>query len=263
MKIVEGQVAVVTGAASGIGFALCQALAARGVRLVMADVNKELLETAASGIGADRAVTFAGDVSKVDDVAGCRAAALDAFQRVDFVFNNAGVVLPFRPMWEHSAEDWDWLLGINLWGVIHGIRTFVPDFVRQGSGHIVNTASMAGVSVLPFNGVYNASKHAVVSLTETLAGELAQRAPGVHASVVCPGLVPTRIAPRGTQPAQALSRAVVAPEAGSNTVTAGEAASRIVAGIEADSTYIFTNPGSRTRIEQRFNGIREALEDWH
>jgi NADP-dependent 3-hydroxy acid dehydrogenase YdfG len=260
MKIESGQVAVVTGAASGIGLAICEALAARGVRLVMADVARDLLREAADRLGtATAAIAFPCDVSSGDNVAGLRRAALDAFGRIDLVFNNAGVVLAFKPMWEHEREDWDWLMGVNLGGVINGIRTFVPDLVRQNSGHIINTASMAGVSILPFNGVYNASKHAVVSLTETLAAELAQRAPGVNATVVCPGLVPTRVKARGT-PDPALTREAVASGAQNYTITAGQAASEILAAIEANQVYVFTNQGARERIEARFSGIRDALE---
>jgi NAD(P)-dependent dehydrogenase (short-subunit alcohol dehydrogenase family) len=263
VEIKEGQVAVVTGAASGIGFALSDALAARGARLVMADINEELLRDSAARINRkSAAVAVCGDVSRAEDVAALRAKALEAFGRVDLVVNNAGVVLPFVPMWEHSLDDWQWLMGINLWGVIHGIRTFVPDLIAQGSGHIVNTASMAGVSVIPFNGVYNASKHAVVSLTETLAGELAQRAPGVHATVVCPGLVPTRIAPRGVTRAAVESQRPVA-RAENYAITAEEAAARIVAGVEQNLTYVFTNPGSSALIEARFAEIRHAFQPWN
>src|SRR4051812_35871630 len=198
MKISEGQVAVITGAASGIGLGICKALAERGVHLVLADVDAARLDAAAAEVQASEApLVQRCDVSIAGDVGALAEAALSRFGRIDLAFNNAGVVLPFKPMWEHGAEDWDWLLGINLWGVIYGIRAFVPPMVKQGSGHIVNTASMAGMTVLPFNGVYNASKHAVVSLTETLAEEFRQRVPGVRASVVSPGLVPTAAAPRG------------------------------------------------------------------
>lgn len=263
MNIQEGNVAVITGAASGIGFALCKELAARSARLVMADINEELLQQSASEIGGeDRVVARRCDVSLADDVAALRTCALDAFGRVDMIVNNAGVVLPFRPMWEHGDKDWDWLLRINLSGVINGIRAFVPGFVAQGSGHVVNTASMAGVTVIPFNGVYNASKHAVVSLTETLAAELAQRAPGVHATVVCPGLVPTGIGAKGP-PNSTLSRKAIAPEAVPHTIDVALAAARIIAGVEADKVYVFTNPGARERIEARFSGIRNAMEEWN
>jgi len=258
VKLSEGQVAVVTGAASGIGLGLCKALAERGLRLVLADVDAARLDAAAAEIqAADAPLAQRCDVAKADDVRALADAALRRFGRIDLAFNNAGVVLPFKPMWEHGAEDWDWLLGINLWGVIHGIRTFVPLMVEQDSGHIVNTASMAGMTVLPFNGVYNASKHAVVSLTETLAEELRQRAPGVRASVVCPGLVPTAAASRGG--AAGMSRASVAPGAEKNTISLAEAVTGIIAGVERDDVYIFTNPGSRQRIEARFAGILAAL----
>lgn len=259
MKIESGQVAVVTGAASGIGLAICEALAVRGVRLVVADLAQDRLREAVERLGTTAGVIACQcDVANVKEVEALRQTALDAFGQIDLVFNNAGVVLAFKPMWEHAAEDWDWLMGINLGGVINGIRTFVPDLVRQNSGHIINTASMAGVTILPFNGVYNASKHAVVSLTETLAAELAQRAPGVHATVVCPGIVPTRIKPRGT-PDPALSRENVASGAQNYAISAEQAAGEILAGIETDQVYVFTNQGARERIEARFSEIRDAL----
>jgi NADP-dependent 3-hydroxy acid dehydrogenase YdfG len=261
MKIETGIVAVVTGAASGIGYAVCEALAARGVQLVMADINDDLLQVSMQRLAACTSVIGCRcDVANSEDVAALRIAALESFGRIDLVFNNAGVVLAFKPMWEHELANWEWLLGINLGGVINGIRTFVPDMVLRNRGHIVNTASMAGVTVLPFNGPYNASKHAVVSLTETLAGELAQRAPGVHATVVCPGLVPTGVTPRGKAD-PALSRAVIAGGAQNYTITAEQAATEILAAIEADQVYVFTNQGSRERIQQRFDGILEALRE--
>jgi NAD(P)-dependent dehydrogenase (short-subunit alcohol dehydrogenase family) len=263
MKIEEGQVAIVTGAASGIGRKLCAELAGRGVRLVMADIDRERLDAAVAEIGAiSPAVAQPCNVSQDADIVALRANALAAFGRIDLVFNNAGVVLPFRPMWEHSADDWEWLMGINLRSVVHGIRTFVPDMVSQGSGHIINTASMAGVSVLPFNGPYNAAKHAVVSLTETLAAELAQQAPGVRATVVCPGRVPTRIGSKGPDNGTA-PRSPLAPGAEANTIDVALAVARIIGGIEADKVYIFTHPGSRERIAARFAGVRDGLEAWN
>ncbi|MET0860608.1 MAG: SDR family NAD(P)-dependent oxidoreductase [Microbacterium sp.] len=270
MKIETGQVAVVTGAASGIGYALAAALHARGVRVVLADVEADALDAAAQRLSAVTPLeTVICDVSDAAAVAELRRTAVERHGRVDLVFNNAGVMLPFAPMWERSLEDWQWILGVNLNGVINGIREFVPLFVAQGRGHLVNTASLAGASVIPFNGPYNATKHAVVSLTETLAAEFAQVAPDVHASVILPGIVPTRIADaaRNRPDAPASVRSVESaaedhgPDASSlaNVVQPDELAQRVLQALEQDQLYIFTNPGSDALTEARFADIREDL----
>jgi NAD(P)-dependent dehydrogenase (short-subunit alcohol dehydrogenase family) len=195
MKLEGGQVAVITGAASGIGFGIAEALAQRGLDIVAADVQPDALADAvtrleSSGVSALGVPTDVRDRSAVDALA---SAALDRFGRVDVVCNNAGVISPPAPMWEVPQSDWDWVLTVNLGGVINGISAFVPHLVHQGSGHVVNTASMAGISVAPYQGPYTASKHAVVALSEALALELAEAAPGVGVTVVCPGLIATNI----------------------------------------------------------------------
>ncbi|MET0928547.1 MAG: SDR family NAD(P)-dependent oxidoreductase [Aeromicrobium sp.] len=270
MKIETDHVAVVTGAASGIGFALAAALHARGVRLVLADVEADALDAAARKLSTDTPPdAVVCDVSDADAVAELRRTAVERHGRVDFVFNNAGVVLPFGPMWERSLDDWQWILGVNLHGVINGIREFAPLLVAQGSGHLVNTASMAGTSVIAFNGPYNATKHAVVSLTETLAAEFAQVAPDVHASVILPGLVPTRIGDaarnRPNAPASVSFDESVSEDRGpdehslANVVEPDELALRVLQALEQDQLYIFTNPGSDAPTEARFAGVREDL----
>lgn len=191
----HGRVAVVTGAASGIGLALAERLAAEGMRVAMADVERGALADASAAVAATGAdvLAVATDVSNGDEVDALRDAVLDRFGAVDLVCNNAGVG-GGGTMWELTTADWAWVLGVNLWGVIHGIRAFVPLLVDQGHGHVVNTASMAGLTSPPFMGPYNASKHAVVTISETLHGELAMLGAGVGVSVLCPGWVNTRIA---------------------------------------------------------------------
>jgi NAD(P)-dependent dehydrogenase (short-subunit alcohol dehydrogenase family) len=187
-------VAVVTGAASGIGLGLSERLAGEGMRVVMADVEEPALAEAAdllAGRGAE-VLPVVTDVSLPDQVDALRDRALEAFGAVHLVCNNAGVADLGRPMWEMSHADWEWVLGVNLWGVINGIRTFVPELLRQDAAHVVNTASMAGL-MTGVLGPYSATKHAVVALSEALHVQLAGRGAPVGVSVLCPGWVRTRI----------------------------------------------------------------------
>lgn len=195
MESFEGRVAVITGGASGIGLATAERLAAAGMKIVLADVEAGRLETAVAGLeaaGAD-AIAVPTDVAKASAVEALAKATLDHFGAVHVLFNNAGVALS-GASWENSLEDWEWVLGVNLWGVVHGVRTFVPILLEQGGeGHIVNTASMAGMISNPGMSVYNVTKFSVVTLTETLYLELKAMSSPVSASVVCPGFIRTRI----------------------------------------------------------------------
>jgi NAD(P)-dependent dehydrogenase (short-subunit alcohol dehydrogenase family) len=173
MKLEAGQVAVVTGGASGLGLAMAHEFAARGLSIVL-------------GVPTD--------VRFPDQVDALAAATIERFGRVDVICNNAGVATMSGATWEVPLEDWKWILDVNLLGVVHGVRSFVPHLVAQNSGHVVNTASMAGVSAGPGMAPYLASKHAVFALTEGLTAELAESAPGVRVTVVCPGSLDTNIA---------------------------------------------------------------------
>ena len=198
MRLEPGQVAVVTGAASGIGRALADAFAARGLHIVAVDVEAEPLHAAAEGIrtatGVD-VLDVALDVTDADALLRLRDAVLDRFGRVDVLCNNAGVVGPRVPTWEQRPEDWSWVVNVNLWGVVHGLAAFLPVMIDIGRGHVVNTASIAGLVPVRGGGraPYAASKYAVVGLSETLQVELAEHAPDVHVTVLCPGPVATRI----------------------------------------------------------------------
>jgi NAD(P)-dependent dehydrogenase (short-subunit alcohol dehydrogenase family) len=191
-----GKVAVITGAASGFGRAFAEKGAALGMKLVLADVDEAALARAVEELraaGAD-AIGVCTDVSRGDDVEALAQATLDAFGRVHLLFNNAGVgALGY--LWECSANDWSWVFGVNVMGVAHGVRVFTPIMLRQNEpAHIVNTASVAGLLSPSAMGIYNASKHAVVSLTETLYHDLRQSGAPVGCSLLCPAYVPTGIA---------------------------------------------------------------------
>ncbi|MBJ20978.1 MAG: SDR family NAD(P)-dependent oxidoreductase [bacterium] len=195
MKEFDGRVAVVTGAASGIGKALCERFAREGMKLVMADIEKGPLAEAAKEIEALGAevLTVRTDVSQADDLSALAEATLERFGKVHVVCNNAGVFAGGRT-WEAIGTDWEWVLGVNLYGVLHGIRAFVPILLEQNEpGHVVNTCSMAGLINTPFAGAYNVSKHAALSLTETLYHELNTLETPVGCSALCPELIRTGI----------------------------------------------------------------------
>jgi NAD(P)-dependent dehydrogenase (short-subunit alcohol dehydrogenase family) len=191
----HGKVAVVTGGASGIGYALARRFAAEGARVVIGDIEEAALDRAVSELR-DAGAEVEGVVTDVTDPAQMQAlaaAAVDRFSGVHIFCNNAGVG-GGGLAWEMPLSTWEWVIGVNLWGVIHGVRAFVPLLMQQTEAHIVNTASVAGLVAAPFMGPYNASKHAVVAISETLHHELALSAPHVKVSVLCPGWVNTKIA---------------------------------------------------------------------
>lgn len=193
MKLNPGQVAVVTGAASGIGFALAEGFARRGLDVVLADVQADALDGATARIAAHgvTALAVVTDVSKEASVQALAAATMERFGKVDVVCNNAGVG-GRGDAWTGPLAGWDWVLGVNLYGVVHGIRAFLPHLVMGGGGHIVNTASIAGLYP-GFAPAYDASKHAVVALSEGLYGQMSMAGLGIGVSVICPGWVNTKI----------------------------------------------------------------------
>ena len=199
MKEFKDKVAVVTGAASGIGRGIAERCAQEGMKVVLADIEEAALMKASNELRANGAETVAleTDVSKADHVERLALETLDRFGVVHLLFNNAGVDT-LSWIWKYTTSDWEWLLGVNLWGVIHGIRVFVPIMLEQDVDcHIVNTASLAGLMSYPSSGIYQVTKHAVVSLSETLYHELNQIDAKVHVSVLCPAGVRTRIAESG------------------------------------------------------------------
>jgi NAD(P)-dependent dehydrogenase (short-subunit alcohol dehydrogenase family) len=195
MQTLEGRVAVVTGAASGIGLALAERFAAEGMKVVMADVEADALEAAAAAVRATaRAVLpVRVDVARAEDVERLARETYTAFGAAHVVCNNAGVAV-IGAVHEHSLADWQWVIGVNLWGVIHGVRAFVPRMLAGGDeGHIVNTASIAGLTTAPFMSVYDVTKHGVVALSESMYREFQATGAPIGVSVVCPGLINTNI----------------------------------------------------------------------
>jgi NAD(P)-dependent dehydrogenase (short-subunit alcohol dehydrogenase family) len=264
MNELSGKVAVVTGAASGIGEALARRFAREGMRVVLADVERDALARVARDLGPN-ALAVPTDVSRLADVEALARATLDKFGAVHVVCNNAGVVAA-GPCWEVSHADWEWVLGVNLWGVIHGVRVFVPLMLEQGTeGHVVNTASMAGLISGPFNGVYNVTKQGVVALSETLHLDLALAGAKVKVSVLCPGWVNTRIAdsdrnrpPSARVPSwqpddpnmQQVIRQLLATGLAPDRV-----AGLVVDAIRAERLYVLTHPEWKAMIRQRMDDI--------
>jgi NAD(P)-dependent dehydrogenase (short-subunit alcohol dehydrogenase family) len=269
MRDVHGKVAVVTGAASGIGFALAERFLAEGMKVVLADVEDAALARAAAALGApDRTLAVRTDVSRPGDVETLAARTLAAFGAVHVVCNNAGVAGDPAPVWEQTPESFRWVMDVNFWGVVHGIRTFVPILLRQGGeGHVVNTASMAGHLSMPLLSPYHASKFAVVTISESLYHELALIGSPVKASVLCPGFVRTRIMQsernRPTEhpverPASEAARAFLAAyeDMVADGMPPDRVAERVVDAIRAERFWIFPHPEMLEALQARAAGIQ-------
>ena len=265
MKMLEGKVAAVTGAASGLGRAMALAFAGEGMHAALADVdepglNSTLNEVQGRGV---RAFAMRVDVSRYQEVESFCSKAIAQFGATHVVCNNAGVS-PLGAVWENTLADWQWILGVNLWGVIHGVRAFVPRLLAQGEGHVVNTASVAGLISPPGMGAYNVTKHAVVALSESLYHDLRLRGSPVGVSVLCPAYVPTGIAdsernrPRellnpGKNPSkeEALLRKAVA----SGKLSADDVARAVVAAVKEERFYVLTHPRIKGAIRARMEDI--------
>ncbi len=269
MKTLREKVAVVTGAASGIGLAMAERFAAEGMRVVLADVEEQALATAERALAARGAQTLAvrTDVAHAGDVEALARATLDRFGAVHVLCNNAGVGGDGLPTWEQSLQSWQWVMGVNLWGVVHGIRAFVPRMLAHGvEGHVVNTASMAGHLAMPYLTIYNASKFAVVAISECLHHELQMAGAAVKVSVLCPGFVRTRIMEsernRPAELADAAQRSEAAQAfhmAFRGMVEAGKSPEEIAAGvvdaIREERFWIFPHPEMLDAVRQRADGI--------
>lgn len=274
MKDFSNKVAVITGGASGFGKEFARIAADLGMKLVLADVQEDALDATVAEFQA-RNVPVIGlrtDVSRAEQVQALADAAIDAFGQVNLLFNNAGVGAGGL-IWENSEKDWEWVLGVNLYGVVHGVRIFTPLMLAAAEkdpafqGHIVNTASMAGLLNPPAMGVYNVSKHAVVALTETLYQDLGLVTQQVRCSVLCPYFVPTGISQsQRNRPAdlanqapptrsQLVSQALSDKAVGSGKVTAAEVAQLTFDAIRDESFYIYSHPQALAPVRQRFEDI--------
>ncbi len=269
IQVLREKVAVITGGASGIGRAVAERAAAEGMKLVLADIEEAPLKLTADALGASGAEVEAviTDVSDGSAVEALRDRALERFGAVHLVHNNAGVGVG-GPLWTVSEADWKWILGVNLWGVIHGIRTFVPLLVDQGEGHVVNTASMAGLTSPGFMGPYNATKHAVATISETLYRDLRAAGSPVGVSVLCPGFVQTGIddsernrphwAPGpGDDPAAKVLRDVV-HQLVAGGIEPGVVAERVLDAVRTDTFYILTHDETRPMVETRMADILQG-----
>lgn len=265
MQRLEGKVAVVTGGASGIGRAVAEAAAAAGMKIVLADIEEAALKDTAAAFEASGAdvLSVVTDVSVGASVENLRDEALSRFGAVHLIHNNAGVAVG-GPLWMVSETDWTWVLGVNLWGVIHGIRAFVPLLVEQGEGHVVNTASLAGLTSPGMLGPYNVTKHSVVTMSETLYRDLAVVGSAVGVSVLCPGFVRTGIAesdrnrPEWAQ-APAVPEGLEFQNVVSTLVASGiepaDVAAQVIDAVRGNRFYIITHPDTFAMVETRLRDI--------
>lgn len=267
MRELKGKVAAITGAASGLGRAMALAFADEGTHVALgdvADMSDTFAEVEKRGVST---VSMRLDVS--------RAAEVEAFAKLvdrdlggaHVVCNNAGVS-PLGAVWEASEGDWQWIIGVNLWGVINGVRSFVPRLIARGEGHVVNTASVAGIINPPGSGAYNVTKHGVVALSETLYHELRERNSAVGVSVLCPAYVPTGIAdsernrPAGLAAApkskETLAReAMLRKAVASGRLSPDDIARAVVQAVKNERFYILTHPRIKGAIRARMEDILE------
>lgn len=271
----KGKTAVLTGAGSGFGLECARIGAKLGMNLVLVDVQQDALDKASAEMTAMgvEVLSFKLDVANAQEMQAMSQAVFERFGAPHFVFNNAGVGSGGL-VWETTVKDWEWVLGVNLWGVIHGLRLFTPMMLEAAGkdpswqGHIVNTASMAGLLNPPNMGVYNVSKHAVVSLSETLYQDLRLVTDQIGASVLCPYFVPTGISqshrnrPAGLEAekptrSQLIGQAMTDKAVGSGKVTAAEVAQKVFDAMAADQFYIFSHPKALGNVQNRMECIMQ------
>jgi short-subunit dehydrogenase len=269
----KGKVAVLTGAGSGFGLECAKIGAQLGMKLVLVDVQKDALDAAQAQMQALGAEVMARlvDVSNEGQMQALANDVQQTFGAPNFVFNNAGVGAGGL-VWENTVADWEWLLGVNLWGVVHGVRLFTPMMLEAASkdpnfqGHIVNTASMAGLLTPPNMGIYNVTKHAVVALTETLYQDLKLVSDQISASVLCPYFVPTGISQshrnrpsqlKADKPtkSQLIGQAMSDKAVGSGKVSAADVAKMVFDAISNDHFYIYSHPKALGNVQHRMEAI--------
>lgn len=267
----DNKVAVVTGGASGIGFALGSRFAQRGARVVLADVEQRALAEAAERLAESGAEVLAvpTDVSDKDAVEALAAATIERFGAVHYVCNNAGVGSRGLPVSDLPVEDYQWVMGVNLFGVIHGISAFLPHLRAQDEGHIINTGSVASVVCMTGMAPYNAAKAAVLSLSETLYHELKAEGSAVEVSVLCPGWVRTALGTSDRNRPEALAVTFTSEQAAkvqqrreriaelfaNDSISAGEAADLVMDAIDNRRFHVFTHPSMTAEVAARFERI--------
>ncbi|ODS92895.1 MAG: hypothetical protein ABS45_04620 [Comamonas sp. SCN 65-56] len=271
-----GRTAVLTGAGSGFGLECARIAARRGMRLVLVDVQQDALDKVAAELSDAGAEVLARrvDVADAAQMQALADAVAERFGAPHLVFNNAGVGSGGL-VWENTLADWQWVLGVNLWGVVHGVRLFTPMMLAAARadpawrGHIVNTASMAGLLTPPNMGIYNVSKHAVVALTETLYQDLSLVTEQVGASVLCPYFVPTGITqsdrnrPQSLRdaaltPSQRIGQAMIDKAVASGKVSAAEVAAKVFDAVASGTFYIYSHPRALGNVESRMQAIVEG-----
>jgi NAD(P)-dependent dehydrogenase (short-subunit alcohol dehydrogenase family) len=275
MKNLQGKVAVITGAAEGIGKGIATRAAAEGMKLVLADINAPKLEVTVAEFKANGVDVFGvpTDVAKEEQVNALAEQAFARFGKVHLLVNNAGVAVA-KPAWETTQQDWDWVMGVNFYGVTHALRAFIPTMLKHGEdGHIVNTASMAGLTSQPSLASYNASKHAVVTVSEGLHHDLALRQSRIKVSVLCPGWVKTGVghsernrgaASNGGEAGEKSAVDAVTLKVGmailhavQNGIPVAQVADEVFDAIAAERFYILTHPEMKQAIKIRMEDVLE------
>ncbi|MCC5859233.1 MAG: SDR family NAD(P)-dependent oxidoreductase [Ectothiorhodospiraceae bacterium] len=275
MKDLNGKVAVITGAGSGLGRELALCCAARGMNLVLGDVDEAgmagTVRLAEEKRPDTASATLTVDVSRLEDVEALAALARSRFGGAHVLFNNAGVAVN-GPVWENTPADWHWVMGVNVYGVSWGIRAFVPMMLEQGEGHVVNTASAAGWVNAPGSGVYNASKHAVVAISETLALDLRDVNANIGVSVLCPAFFPTAIV--NSERNRPRDLADTAPETETKRlrqeqlrqavekgrISAAEIAETTLQAVENDRFYVFPHQKVKALVAARAQAVDRETE---
>lgn len=288
MKDFTNKVAVITGAASGIGRAYAFAACGLGMKLVLADIERSALDETMNLLERHhgKVVGMQCDVSKAEDVQALADLAIKSYGSVHLVFNNAGVGAGGL-IWEHSEADWQWMMGVNLWGVIHGVRIFTPLMLEAAlgdagyRGHIINTASMAGLVNPPAMGIYNASKHAVVAISETLHHDLALVNAPIGVSLACPYFVATGInesrrnfsgeESTSTEPrvgattitsasaAECAAKEIMEIAMAAGKVSAADVADQVFDAIKERRFYVFTHPAALDSVRHRMENMLHSL----
>jgi len=266
----HGTTAVLTGAGSGFGLECARLAAQHGMNLVLVDVQQDALHAAAAELAPSgcQILTQCVDVANAGQMEQLAETVQQRFGAPHWVFNNAGIGAGGL-IWENSVRDWEWVLGVNLWGVIHGVRLFTPMMLQAARtdptwrGHIVNTASMAGLLTPPNMGIYNVSKHAVVGLTETLYQDLRLVTEQISASVLCPYFVPTGIVKHSEAqqmgasltPSQRINQTMLEQAVSRSKVTAADVARKVFAAVQSDQFYIFSHPHALGNVQSRMESI--------